>query len=78
MAFNVGHPQTRKSQMTKLIEVFSYVLDSHLRSVAFGAAADNGDNTAGLKLASVALTSFTPVVFVERFSGDFRLVVTQL
>lgn len=83
----VNYPQTRKSQNTKLVKTIADVLDKHVATLAERAVAralaaqalEGGapaethvDKKPRLQVSSSTLTSFTPEVFFERFSGDFQ------
>ena len=71
VAVLVGYPQTRKSQMTKIVREISDALDGHIKGVAAAALGGEASQVARLELASAALSSFTPTVFFERCSGDY-------
>eukprot|EP00973_Karenia_brevis_P004802 660291-Karenia_brevis.AAC.1 len=83
----VGFAQTRKSQMTKFLKVMGGRLDERIKDNAVAACAIGREPAAGeaagasdaedpqrLILTSACLSSFTPAVLFERFSGDYRFV----
>jgi hypothetical protein len=84
MSVLVGYPQTRKSQMTKLLKTIGDSLDEHMLSVAKQRIQAGADDEAGdeptdvpppkIFMTSCVLASFTPAVLFERCSGDFVFV----
>ena len=79
IAVLVGYPQTKKSQMTKLVKEIGEALDKRIQRIATAMiekAADDGhgglfESADDLELTSAVLSSFTPAVMFERCSGDY-------
>ena len=84
----VNYPQTRKFQNTKLVKTIAEALDQHVatltkQEVSRCLAAQRQDKDCDerteqatklpkLQVSSSTITSFTPEVFFERFSGDYQ------
>ena len=80
VAVLVGYPQTRKSQMTKLLKTMGEALDEHILGVARSLCEQSQEEGEGngmqddpnkLVMTTAVLQSFTPEVLFERCSGDF-------
>ena len=83
IAVLVNYPQTRKSQMTKLVKTVVDELDKYIaglinQAVQKHVADQQERDTEGAGLAvprpdvvSASISSFTPEIFFERCSGDF-------
>ena len=71
VAVQVGYPQERKSQNTKLTKDIGTALDQHVLATAKDIAVEGGEAPEKLQMASACMASFTPTVFCERCSGDY-------